>query len=188
MSDSLGDLLSDNLNAPQIPLWVYALEKENFAGSIVGAILYGMCLSICTDPAILPILPGIVVALFFQCIGALIDPANNMKRRVKWGLVAHTVALFSIVTISAVERQDIVFTAFVNLRDFPGTGDFEPGPVGGINLLDNDLGFVILTSFTFPLNQWLSDGLLVSSISTLVTCVRHTAHSSSYIVATLFMP
>lgn len=42
MSNSLGRLWSDSPNAPQIPFWLYHLEKDYFAGMLVGAVAYGV--------------------------------------------------------------------------------------------------------------------------------------------------
>jgi hypothetical protein len=42
MSDSSEKPWSDNPNAPQIPYLLYFAEKANFAGILIGAILYGM--------------------------------------------------------------------------------------------------------------------------------------------------
>ena len=76
-----------------------------------------------------------------------------------WGLVAHTVAMFSCTTISVV----LEFSE-------PGPfGIYEPGVhlgyrVGGVwghwSLMLPNLGLVI-AGLMFPLSQWLADGLLV---------------------------
>jgi len=59
---------------------------------------------------------------------------------------------------------DLLSISFIDNRDFPGVkGVFYPGPAGyrevvyfkAINVIPNA---------TFPLNNWLADGLLVSSL------------------------
>ena len=42
MSDSQEKPWSDNPNAPQIPYYLYFEEKADFAGVLIGSILYGM--------------------------------------------------------------------------------------------------------------------------------------------------
>jgi len=42
MSDSQDKPWSDNPNAPQIPYYLYFEEKADFAGVLIGSILYGM--------------------------------------------------------------------------------------------------------------------------------------------------
>ena len=143
--------------------------------------------SICTHPAVRPIVLGIVVILFFQCIGALVDPANDMRRSVKLGLVAYTAALVSFSTISLAVARNVLSTGFIDIRNFPGTEEYPPGPLGGTLIFGVDNGRATLVSFPAPVNQWLSDGLLVSSISNLAACAHYT-HSSSYIVAMSFVP
>ena len=142
--------------------------------------------SICTYPSVLPILLGIIVTLFFQCVGALIGSGNDTRRSVKLGLVAYTAALFSFSTISLVVGRDEVSVGFVDTRNFPGTEAVPPGPIGGTDIFR--LSSVCETLIGFPtfVNQWLSDGLLVSFISNSAICARYT-YSSSYIVAMSFM-
>lgn len=53
MSDSSEKPWSDNPYAPQIPYWLYFAEKANFAGVLIGGILYGMS----THAFIYPYLP-----------------------------------------------------------------------------------------------------------------------------------
>ena len=42
MSDAQDKPWSDNPNAPQIPYYLYFEEKADFAGVLIGSILYGM--------------------------------------------------------------------------------------------------------------------------------------------------
>ena len=106
---------------------------------------------------------GIVVALFFQCMATLLSPADRSRKAIRWTLVAHTIALFSFLTIPfgiGFYRLSIDYT---NNREFLGNNNFSPGPVGYEGLL----GLKASATFSnamFPLNQWLADGLLVSPV------------------------
>ena len=73
--------------------------------------------------------------------------------------------------------------SYVDGRGFSGDDEYSPGPIGysgfsGFKAIDT----VQITMF--PLNQWLSDGLLVSSISDLAVWVFDLIRSSSCTVAT----
>ena len=110
-----------------------------------------------------PILLGIAVALFFQCMGALLNPINPIKRGIKWALVAHTVALFLFLTIPVGIELENLSIGYINNREFPGNDQFPPGPTGYGDIVELK---ATATAFhaMFPLNQWLADGLLVSPI------------------------
>ena len=142
-------------------------------------------LSTLTRPARRIIL-GIAVALFSQCIGALINPINTVGKGVRWWLVAHTVALFLFSTAGFTMNRYIVSTEYIDNRDFPGTNGMPPGPIGYENTRFNIGPFEDVYTVMFPLNQWLADGLLVSSILKSAAWVSYVVHSSSYIVAISF--
>ena len=102
--------------------------------------------------------------MFFQCMGALFNPANRTKGGIKWPLVVHTAAMFSFATVYTGMALDLQSISFIDNRAFPGVdGLVFPGPLGyqlsvyykAINLVPN---FMVL------LNNWLADGLLVSSV------------------------
>jgi len=100
--------------------------------------------------------------MFFQCINALLDPANRRREGTKWGLIIYTVLMFSFVTICTGMGLNFISISFVDNREFPGFGDQLPsGPVGyrfsaGPNATN------IVPSVAFFLNNWLADGLLLS--------------------------
>ena len=98
------------------------------------------------------------------------------------GLVAYTVVLFSFTTISLAVGRDMFSIVYIDTRNFPGTEEYPPGPIGGTIVFSASAVHVTLVSFPGSVNQWLSDGLLVSSISNSTACARYT-YSSSYIVA-----
>ena len=146
-----------------------------------------VCPSTCTHPTVRPVDPGIVVILFFQCIGALINPANDTRRSVKLGLAAYAVALFLIPTIPLVAGRDVFPTVFIDIRNFPGTEEYPPGPLGGAMISNASDPWVALLGIPAPVSQWLSNGFLVSSVSSSAACGRY-SHPSSYIVAMRFIP
>ena len=92
---------------------------------------------------------------------ALVDPANNIKKNVKWGLAAHTVAMFLFLSIPAAIALYTASMEWIDNRNFPGTDELPPGPVGYDTTLNFDTRAAIF-DVMFPLNQWLADGLLVS--------------------------
>ena len=106
---------------------------------------------------------GIVVALFFQCISVLLSPINPLRKGIKWALVAHTIALFSFLTIPVGIELNNLFIDYINNREFPGNDEFPPGPLGYTGLLNLKATTTVFDAM-FPLNQWLADGLLVSPI------------------------
>ena len=128
---------------------------------------------------------GIVVVLFFQCIGTLLDPVNQTRGGIKWGLVAYTTVMFSFVTIYTATSLDIQSISYIDNRGSSG-GD-GPGPLGYQTLIF-PRAINIVPNAMFLLNNWLADGLLVSSMSNSVSHVSNEGGSFSSIVATSFTP
>jgi hypothetical protein len=145
---------------------VYFEEKADFAGILIGSMLYGTrnasSPTRTSDPFVRSIL-GVLIVLFFQCIVALFNPANRRKKSVKWGLVSYTVAMFSFATVLTGMGLNIESVSRIDNRDFPGIdGMFPPGPIG--YQLFTWSGVLLITPSTmFLLNYWLADGLLVGS-------------------------
>ena len=106
---------------------------------------------------------GIVVILFFQCMGALLNPAGRSREGIKWRLVAHTVAMFLIVTISTSANLDLYSISLIDNREFPGLSIFVPGPFGYQNYI-NTAAICVIPNVAFIVNTCLADGFLVSSI------------------------
>ena len=118
---------------------------------------------------------------------ALVGPVNRKKGGIKWGLVAHTVAVFSIVTILTAIVLNIKSTSYIDNRDFPGVdGLLPPGPLGYEYLIYSSTTNVIAV-LMFLLNNWLADGLLVSSVSNSFVRVPNVGRPFSSIVATSFI-
>jgi hypothetical protein len=191
MADPQTGLWSDSPNAPQISRALYLVEKANFAGISLGVISYGVpacrpSASVCTHFG--SFILGIIIVLFFQCMSALLNPVDGTRGRIKWPLVAYTVVVFSIVTLSNAIGLDVRSISYVDNREFPGIdGELPPGPAGYENLLT--LEAIILPSVTFFLNNWLADGFLVNCIGPMsARQMFNTSRSSSSIVATLCLP
>lgn len=109
-----------------------------------------------------------------------------MRKSVKWGLVAHTVALFLFVTTRVAMDQYAVSADYIDNRGFSGSGRSFPGPLGYDSVHFTIGPFIYVYFGTFPLNQWLADGLMVSSILKPTAWMSYTVHSTSYIVAMSF--
>jgi hypothetical protein len=191
MSGPLQKPWSDKPNAPQVPYPVYFEEKANFAGILIGAILYGTQRFKPTHPfspsLVRFTILGIVVVLSPQCMNALISPVNRARGGIKWGLVAHTVAMFSVVTVYTAITLNTLFTSYIDNREFPGVdGISPPGPVGyQYSTYANTMNAA--ATVMFLLNNWLADGLLASFVSSSVVRVSHVDLPSSSIVATFFI-
>ena len=96
-------------------------------------------------------------------MGSLLDPVNRARGGIKWGLVVHTVAMFSIVTVYTAITLDIQSISFIDNREYPGSSTdsaVPPGPIGYQYLLHSKPIGITPTPM-LVLNNWLSDGLLV---------------------------
>jgi hypothetical protein len=162
MDDSSGRPWSNNPSAPQIPYNVYYAEKVNFAGILIGATFYGMgpdrppVFSLLIRSVVL----GIVISLFFRCMGALLNPIDSTRREIKWGLVAYTSAMFSFVTIFTAINLHLQSISYIDNREFSGGKLLPPGPLG-YQLSIYSEAINVAPYIMLFLNQWLADGLLV---------------------------
>ena len=121
-------------------------------------------------------------------MGALLDPVNRAMGGMKWGLVAHTVTMFTLVTIYTAITLNNQSISFVDNRDFSGTiADvaIPPGPIGYQWSIYFE-AMSVIPSVIFVMNVWLVDGLLVSAVN-LVVRLSYVNRSSSSIVVTPFM-
>lgn len=115
----------------------------NFAGFLIGTVCY-----------------GIVVVLFFQCMIALLNPANRTKEGIRWGLVAHTFFMFSFVTIYTAANLVFQSISYIDNREFPGGDGSPPGPFG-YQVANYFMGISVVQTVAFLINGWLADGLLL---------------------------
>ena len=107
---------------------------------------------------------GFIVVLFFQCIAALFDPIHRRGEPVRWGFVSYTVVIFSFVTVQTAVNLDIISNSFIDNREFSDSeGVLPPGPIGYEFFISPE-AISIVTIIIFTLNNWLADGLLVSSL------------------------
>ena len=159
---------SNNPNAPKISHGLYFTEKSRFAGVFLGSILYGLYkhpvytssypYSVYSD------LSGILIVLFFQCMVALLHPANRGREGIRW-LISYTVAMFSFATILTGTGLHLYSICYVDNREYPGVeGKISPGPLGYRSLISP--GAVSMTERLMShLNYWLADGYLVSCLN-----------------------
>ena len=105
---------------------------------------------------------GTLIVLFFKCMTALFNPVYRRGEAVKWGLVSFTVVMFSLATVHTAMDLNLLSTSYIDNRDFPGVeGVSYPGPYGYMESIYFK-AINIISNATFPLNNWLADGLLVS--------------------------
>lgn len=95
-------------------------------------------------------------------MNALLDPVGRTRGDIKWGLVLHTVAMFSFATIYTAINLDLQSVSSIDNREFPGDGLSFPGPLG-YQLFINSKPINIAPDILIFLNGWLADGLLASS-------------------------
>ena len=98
--------------------------------------------------------------LFFQCMAALLSPANRRRECIEWGLVFYATALFSCATVVIGTAQNIASISFIDNREFPGDGAFPSGPLGYQSMICSKAPGIAPNLATL-LSYWLADGLLV---------------------------
>ena len=110
------------------------------------------------------IILGTVIVLFFKCMGALLSPTNRIGGVAKWGLVAHTGAMFTFLTVLIATSSDVQSISFIDNRAFPGA-DGAPwaGPLA-YELFIYSKAINVAPIIMFLLNNWLADGLLASHL------------------------
>ena len=107
---------------------------------------------------------GIVTVLFFQCIAALFNPVHRRGERIKWWLVSYTTVVFSLATVQIALSLDTQSMSYIDYRTFSGINDLiPPGPLGYQMAISAD-ALNMVPSVAATLNNWLTDGLLVSSL------------------------
>ena len=167
MSGARQNTWSDNPNAPKIPYDLYFSEKATFAGTLIASALYGTSTHthLRVRSSVFDLLiPGILVVLFFQCMGALLSPVNRKREGVRWGLVSYTVAMFSCATVVSGGAQYFASISFIDNRNFPGIeGVAPPGPLGYQQTICTTKAGTG-PSFASCLGYWLADGLLVGHL------------------------
>jgi len=98
-------------------------------------------------------------------MAAFLNPVHHRGEGIKWWLVSHTVAMFSFVTVYTAMNLHIQSKSFIDKRK-----DQELTPTisisGPLNyqLSIHRVALGIIPNVMFSLNNWLADGLLVSSL------------------------
>ena len=91
---------------------------------------------------------------------------NHKRGPIKWGLVAHTIAMFSFFTIEVSTNLNLQSISYIDNREFhdgsmtlPGPPGYQMGPLAKKPATN-------ITNIVFFSNVWLADGLLVGSVPT----------------------
>jgi hypothetical protein len=93
---------------------------------------------------------------------------------------------FMFLTVHTAVNLDITSTAYVDNREYTGADGSPAGPLGyTYRSYSEPVG--IVSTFMFLFNNWLADGLMVSSVQNSITQVPNAGCPSSCIVATSFM-
>ena len=101
---------------------------------------------------------------------------NRARGDIRWGLVALTTAMFTLTTIILASFLDIMSISYINNRGFPSlNGAPLSGPLG-YQMSTYRKGISFVAPIMVPVNQWLADGLLVSSASNSVAKVSGSQH------------
>ena len=116
---------------------------------------------------------------------ALFNPVNRKKGGIKWGLAAHTVAMFSFLTVDICINFAYQSYGYINC-EFPGDELAVDGPCEG-RYGPFATPLAIICEIMFYLNMWLADGLLVSSVLDPVSPVSYASRVSSSIDAISFI-
>ena len=107
---------------------------------------------------------GMLVVLFFKCMTSLLNPIYRRGERIKWGLVSYTAVMFALATVLTGMSLHILSISFIDNREFSHPeGRLHPGPYGYFEWIYYK-PINIIPNAAFCLNNWLADGLLVSSL------------------------
>ena len=166
MSDDPWNSWSNDPDTPKLPRFALALGRSTFAGILVGSILYGTRTPSPTHSrtraqSVRLFISGTLVALFFQCMAALLNPVHRRGEGIKWGLVSYTVIMFSFATVHAA-NLNIPSISLIDNPEFSSGPPSGPAPYKNIMVTPTVLG--LTPNVVFALSNWLADGLLVSAL------------------------
>ena len=103
--------------------------------------------------------------LFFRCMAELRNPVYRREEGIKWGFIFYTLAMFSFVTVYTAMNLHIQSKSFIDNREGGGHLTSTVSNSGPLyyqyNIRGTTLG--LIPNVMFTLNNWLADGLLVSS-------------------------
>ena len=165
MFDSQSGMWSDNPNSPKVPYEEYLYEKVWFAGVLIASMFYGTRETSPrarppTHPHFVSFILGVVVAVFIQCMTALFDPIYRRGEPIKWGIISYTVAMFLLVTIETAMQLNTQSVSYVDNRECQSMLTVL-GTYQGPEFIPRAIS--ITQNIMFTSNNWLADGLLVSS-------------------------
>ena len=126
----------------------------------------------------------------FQCMIGLFNPIHRRGERVKWGLVSYVTAMFSLLTALTAMTSTVFSVSYINNRQFAGVvGLLPPGPFGYTSSI-SPMAIKFLPDAMAIMNNWLADGLLVSSLfdPAFTPQVSNTSPSPNSIVVTSSTP
>ena len=94
-------------------------------------------------------------------MAALFNPIYRRGEPIKWGILSYTVVMFSLVTVETTMRLRGQSIAYIDNRESPsilGVPFKYQGPRSDTHALR------VILYIIYSLNNWLADGLLVSSL------------------------
>ena len=107
---------------------------------------------------------GIIIVLFFQCMVALFNLIHRRGERIRRGLISYIAVMFSLATVQIALSLEIQSISYTDNRTFSGIKDLiPPGPLGYQVAISAD-ALSVVPDVAATLNNWLADGLLVSSL------------------------
>jgi len=143
----------------------YTAEKATLAGSFIASILYGTTAHTFVHSRSLRLffVLGVLTILFFRSIAALLNPVHR-REGIKWRVVLYTVAMFSFATVYTMMDHRNKSNMFIDHRPGVQIGVYTySGPLIYQTLLRKKV-LGLIPNLMFALNNWLADGLLVSSL------------------------
>jgi hypothetical protein len=93
--------------------------------------------------------------------------------------------MFCIATMGFATEENLEFISFVTNREFPGDDEFPPGPIGYLSTISSNK-IELPLAISFPLNQWLADGLLVSFVQSTSLTPFHIDLSAVSLLGSFF--
>jgi len=125
-------------DGPQEPSVLLFLENASFAGNIMGAICY-----------------GVVLTLFFQCILAIVGRRNKQKAGMKNIMLAYVIFMFAMGTVFTAMNLNLQQRSYIAFRNYPAGGPL------GYSLEQYSHWRAIIPNACFIITNWFADGLLM---------------------------